>query len=120
GGRHGHDLLVGLDDGAADDVLGLLVADGAADVLLQLARHDLDGTLAGDLAGGLAAHAVGHQADGHVGEGLDVDGVFVVLPVVAQLGALTDVQRQGHGATSFAYGSATVGSGAGGAPAAAA
>ena len=73
----------------------------AADVLLQLARHDLDGPLAGHLAGGLAAHAVGHQADRHVGERLDVDGVFVVFPVVAQQGAFADIQRQGHGATSF-------------------
>ena len=35
------------------------------------------------------------------GNGLDVDGVFVVLAVVAQQGALADVQRQGHGATSL-------------------
>ena len=41
---------------------------GAGEVLLQLARDDLDGALAGDLAGGLPAHAVGHEADGHVGE----------------------------------------------------
>ena len=56
----------------------------ADDVLLQLARHDFDGALAGDLAGRLTAHAVGHQADRHVGERLDIDGVFVVLAVVAQ------------------------------------
>src|SRR5262249_41941837 len=82
------------------DVLGLLVAHGEAEVLLQLARHDLDGPLAGHLPGGLAAHPVGHQADGHVGELLDVDGVFVVLAVVAQQRALADTQRQGHVATS--------------------
>ena len=76
-----------------------LLTDGA-EVLLQLARHDLDGPLAGHLAGRLAAHAVGHEADGHVGELLDVDGIFVVLAVVAQQGAFADVQRQGHGATS--------------------
>ena len=76
------------------------VTDGA-EVLLQLARHDLDGPLAGDFAGRLAAHAVGHQADRHVGELLDVDGIFVVLAIVPQQGAFADVQRQGHGATSF-------------------
>ena len=64
--------------------------------LAQFARDDLDGSLAGDFAGLLAAHAVGDDAHGHFGELLDVDGVFVVLAVVAEQRALADVQRQGH------------------------
>jgi hypothetical protein len=71
-------LLVGLHNGPADDGLGLIVAEDAGEFFLQLAGEDLHGVAAGDLAGVLPAHAVGHQADGHVGEVLDVNGVLVV------------------------------------------
>jgi hypothetical protein len=70
-------------------------------MLFEFARDDLDGPLAGDLAGGLAAHAVGDQADGHVGKLFHVDGIFVVFAIVAEQGAGADVQGQGHEATSF-------------------
>src|SRR5262249_20159994 len=98
---HGDDLLVRLDHGAADDGLDLVGGAGPGQALAQLARHHLDGPLAGDLAGRLPAHAVRDDAHGQVGELLDLDGVFVVLAVVAQKGTLADVQRQGHKATSW-------------------
>ena len=67
------------------------------EVLAEFAGDDLDGLLAGDLAGRLAAHPVGDDAHGQVGELLDVDGVFVVLAVVAEQAALADVQCERHG-----------------------
>jgi len=44
-----------------------------------------------------SACAVGHQTDGHVGEDLDIDGILVVLAVVAEKCAFADVQCQRHG-----------------------
>ncbi len=70
-------------------------------VLANLARHDLDGLLAGNFAGRLPAHAVSHHGDGQVREKLDVDGVFVVLSVVSEQRAFAEIKSQGHLATSF-------------------
>src|SRR2546421_13114701 len=63
GGAEGHDLFVGEDDGPADGRLDRVVAGGTGQFLAQLPGDDLDRPFAGDLAGGLTAHAVGHNGD---------------------------------------------------------
>ena len=101
---HGDDFIVGLNDGLLDDGAALVVIGAGGEVLTQLARHDLDGAFAGDLAGCLTAHAVRDDADRHIRILLGLDGVFVVFAIVPKQRAFADVERQGHEPTSCAIG----------------
>jgi hypothetical protein len=100
-GRHVNDDGVGLDNGLTDELSGAILVRDIGEVLLQLARQDLNRLFAGDFPGLLTAHAVSHHANGQIGKLLYVDGIFVVFAIIAQESAFADIQRQGHGATSF-------------------
>ena len=95
-GAHRDDFFVGLDDGLANNTLGLVGRGVGGEVLADLARHHFDGTLTGNLPGRLTSHAVGHDAQRRVGEDLDVDGILVVLAVIAEQRTFADIQRERH------------------------
>ena len=99
-GAHGDDFFVGLNNGFADDLLGGFRVGVGGEVLLELAGHHFGGALAGDLARCLTAHTVRHHGQGQFRELLDINGVFVVFPVIPQQGTFADVQGQRHRATS--------------------
>jgi hypothetical protein len=52
---HRHDFFIGLDNRLADEDFGVVGIDVGGEGFAQFARNDVDGFLAGDFTGGLAA-----------------------------------------------------------------
>ena len=87
-----YNLFVSLNNGLSNGGLDQIGTGSTRENLTKLAGHNLDRSLAGNFAGRLATHSVGDDANGQIGKLFDLDGVFVVFPVIAEQRALANIE----------------------------